>query len=241
MNQLVAHTSNNQFEKLYLQLREKERRIYTDEELVALPEIDGTHPHHGEWQMRKQSMQRLVTYLQKKQQPLKILEVGCGNGWLSHRLSAIPASKVIGADINFTEIQQAAGIFQHIPNLHFIYGAIDADTFEEKQFDVIVFAASIQYFPSLHGIISRAMKLLRPNGEIHILDSHFYSREELGNARDRSRLYFQVAGFPGMMDFYFHHCLDDIAHHHYSMLYDPDSLFNKFSRNKNPFPWILIQ
>jgi len=241
VNPLATSTADNNFEELYLRLREKERRIYTDEEVAALPEIKETHPHYAEWQMRKQSAQRLISHLQKKQRPLKILEVGCGNGWLSHCLAAIPESKVIGADINFTEIQQAANVFQHIPNLHFVYSAIDADTFEEKQFDTIVFAASIQYFPSLPAIVNSALKLLRPNGEIHILDSHFYSLPELSAARRRSLLYYQAAGFPEMMDWYFHHCLDDIGHHHYTLLYDPNSLFNKFLRNKNPFPWILIQ
>jgi len=241
VNPLIAHRDNNNFEELYLQLREKERRMYTDEEVLALPGINEANPHYAEWQMRKQSAERLVSYLQKKQRPLKIMEVGCGNGWLSHRLSAIPGCKVIGSDINFTEIQQAARVFQDISNLHFIYGAIDSDTFEEKQFDVIVFAASIQYFPSLPRIINNVRKLLRPNGEIHILDSHFYSLPELSAARQRSLLYYQAAGFPEMMDWYFHHCLDDIEHYHYSLLYDPNSLFNKFLRNKNPFPWILIQ
>ena len=80
MNTLTIDTAINQFEKLYLQLREKEKRIYTDEEVIALPEIAEGHPHYAEWQMRKQSAKRLVTYLQREQRPLKILEVGCGNG-----------------------------------------------------------------------------------------------------------------------------------------------------------------
>ena len=143
------------FEKLYITLREKEGRVYSDEEVKALPEIRETHPHYNEWQIRKQSSLRLISYLQKKQQALKILEVGCGNGWLSHRLSGIQRSHVIGSDINFTEIQQAAGVFQNISNLHFIYGHIESEIFEERQFDVIVFAASIQYFTSLPGIISK--------------------------------------------------------------------------------------
>jgi ubiquinone/menaquinone biosynthesis C-methylase UbiE len=229
------------FEKLYLQLREKEGRVYTDEEVYALPEIGETHPHYNEWEVRKQSSHRLISYLQKKQQALKILEVGCGNGWLSHRLSAIRGSQVISSDINFTEIQQAARVFQNISNLHFIYADIESEMFGEKQFDVIVFAASIQYFSSLPGIISKAMKLLKPNGEIHIIDSHFYQLPELSAARQRSLLYYEAAGFPEMVKWYFHHCLDDIQHYDYALLYDPNSLFNKFLRNKNPFPWIRIQ
>jgi ubiquinone/menaquinone biosynthesis C-methylase UbiE len=238
---IATHTDNGNFEKLYLQLREKEGRIYTDEEVPALPEITETNPHHTEWQMRKQSCQRLTSYLQKKQQALKILEVGCGNGWLSHRLSTIPGSKIIGADINFIEIQQAAKVFRDIPNLHFVYSNIESEMFEERQFDIILFAASIQYFPSLPEIIAKSMKLLKPNGEIHIIDSHFYQLSELSAARQRSLLYYESAGFPEMANFYFHHCLDDIEHYNYSLLYDPNNLFNKFLRNKSPFPWILIQ
>jgi ubiquinone/menaquinone biosynthesis C-methylase UbiE len=237
----AAHIIPGDFETLYLQLREKEGRVYTDEEVEALPEIAEAHPHYGEWQMRNQSSRKLISYLQKKQQPLKILEVGCGNGWLSGQLATIPESKVIGTDINFTELQQAAKVFSGIPNLHFIYSHIESDVFNERQFDVIVFAASIQYFSSLTEIISKSLKLLKPDGEIHIIDSHFYSLSELSAAKQRSLLYFGAVGFPEMANWYFHHNLDDLEQYNYSMLYDPGSLFNKFLRNKNPFPWILIK
>jgi protein-L-isoaspartate O-methyltransferase len=48
------------------------------------------HRHYHEWQIRKASSNRLVKYLAKKQKILEILEVGCGNGWLSAKLSVIP-------------------------------------------------------------------------------------------------------------------------------------------------------
>ena len=71
-----------------------------------------------------------MNYLLNKKQPLKILEAGCGNGWLCHRLAEIPGAQVIGTDTNFTEIQQAARVFADVSNLHFIYSPIDGDTFE---------------------------------------------------------------------------------------------------------------
>jgi ubiquinone/menaquinone biosynthesis C-methylase UbiE len=236
-----AHTVLGDFEKFYLQLREKEGRVYSDEEVATLPEIAETHPHYREWQVRRQSSQKLISHLQKKQQGLKILEVGCGNGWLSHQLAAIPGSKVIGTDINFTELQQAAKVFYDKPNLHFIYSPIEPGVFEERQFDSIVFAASIQYFSSLTEIIRKSLKLLKPNGEIHIIDSHFYPLSDLSAAKQRSLFYFEAAGFPEMANWYFHHNPDDLEHFNYSILYDPRSLFNRFLRNKNPFPWIRIQ
>jgi ubiquinone/menaquinone biosynthesis C-methylase UbiE len=236
-----------EFEKLYLQLREKEGRIYSDEEVMALPAISESHPHYNEWQVRKQSGERLINFLQKKQttisngQEMKILEVGCGNGWLSHRLSSIGRSNIIGTDINFAEIQQAAKVFHNIPNLHFIYSDPESEVFEERQFDIIVFAAAVQYFSPLTGIIKRSLRLLKPGGEIHIIDSHFYSLAELSAAKKRSLLYFEAAGFPEMMNWYFHHSLEDLEQFNYSILYDPKGIFNRFLRNKNPFPWICIK
>ena len=121
MTQTGYHIVNPDFETLYIRLRRQERRIYSDEELIDLPNIQTTHPHYKEWQLRKHSSEKLFSYLKRKNKSLDILEIGCGNGWLSHRLSIIPGGKVIGTDINFTEIQQAARVFQHIPNLHFIH------------------------------------------------------------------------------------------------------------------------
>ena len=193
-----------------MQLREKEGRVYSDKEVVTLPDLYETHPHYSEWRMRKQSCQKLISYLHKQQTPLKILEVGCGNGWLAHQLADVPRSKVIGTDINFTELQQAAKVFKELPNLHFIYTDIESGLFEERQFDIIVFAASIQYFSSLNKIIGESMRLLKPNGEIHIIDSHFYSLTELNAAKQRSLLYYQSAGFPELAEWYFHNSLDDL-------------------------------
>ena len=209
--------------------------------MAQLPTITTTHPHYKEWQIRSESSQVLIDYLQRKKQPTDILEIGCGNGWLSHRLSAIPSVKVIGTDINFTEIQQAARIFQNISNLHFIYVHIEPGVFKDKKFDIIVFAASMQYFESLTEVINNTLRLLKPNGEIHIIDSAFYSLSELGAAKQRSRLYYQEAGFPEMANCYFHHSLDDLDNYNYKILYDPKSLLKKLLRNKNPFPWICIQ
>ncbi|MEI9943399.1 MAG: hypothetical protein WDN26_04195 [Chitinophagaceae bacterium] len=51
---------------------------------------------------------------------------------------------------------------------------------KDRQFDIIIFAAAIQYFPSLAGIINTALDLLKEDGEIHIIDSHFYHSDESG-------------------------------------------------------------
>lgn len=170
-----------------------------------------------------------------------MLEAGCGNGWLCHMISDIPGSRVIGVDVNFTELQQAARVFQDFPNLHFIYTDINSGLFRENKFDIIVFAASIQYFESLEEILGSALKLLKPGGEIHIIDSPFYSNSEIKAAQQRSRIYYEEAGFPAMASCYFHHCLEELKPYHYSIMYNPRKLLNRFSKIKRPFFWICIR
>ncbi len=70
----------------------------------------------------KRTARRLVHYLGARKKTLEILEVGCGNGWLTHQLADIPGTRVTGLDINFTELQQAARVFSNDPNLRFIHG-----------------------------------------------------------------------------------------------------------------------
>jgi ubiquinone/menaquinone biosynthesis C-methylase UbiE len=229
------------FERLYIQLREKEGRIHSDEEVARLPQIAETHPHYKEWQARKESSQKLFDSLKRKKNPLDILEIGCGNGWLSAKLSGVKGSMITGIDINTQELEQAKRVFGSIPNLQFYYGGINELKDGEMEFDVIILAATIQYFSSLKKIIDPALKYLNKTGEIHIIDSHFYSISELGAAKQRSLLYYEAAGFPEMAYWYFHHCLDELENYNYTVLYDPNSLFNRFLRNKNPFHWIRIK
>src|SRR5215469_6131351 len=104
--QVQGHTRLREmlFEKQYIQVRSLEGRLYPDDELISLPEIGAAHPHFREWQWRKRSARRLIRYLTSKEKALEILEVGCGNGWLTHLLAEIPGALVTGTDINFTEL-----------------------------------------------------------------------------------------------------------------------------------------
>jgi ubiquinone/menaquinone biosynthesis C-methylase UbiE len=228
------------FEKKYIVIRNLENRLYSDEELAMLPDIQTGHTHAKEWGIRKRSARRLIKYLSAKRKPLRILEIGCGNGWLSHQLAGIPDSQVTGLDINFTELQQAARVFNDDPNLRFIQGDLRSGLLENQLFDCILFAASIQYFPSLKKMLYFTLSQLEPDGEIHILDTHFYRPGEIEEAKRRTTAYFATLGYPEMADFYFHHCVNDWRSFHHSMLFTPLGIRNKLFGHADPFPWIRI-
>lgn len=224
------------FEEQYFALRLKENRIYSNDIVKKLPEIHSDDVNAIEWKIRKRSAKRLYDHLLKKKTPLNILEVGCGNGWLSHYLSKLPSSTVVGTDINQKEIEQAKEVFADINNLSFSYADIRNEIFTKNHFDAIVFAASIQYFKSVELILTKALQLLKPTGEIHILDTHFYNAVEIVMAKRRSHAYFEQIGHPEMSLYYYHHQLTDLKKFKYKILQTP---VKNIFRNE-PFYHIVI-
>ncbi len=244
MNATVKHTAKNRsqkprmdFEELYIAVRQQEKRIYTDEQLQLLPDID--HIYYDEWKIRKRSSERLTEYLTKKNKPLKVLEVGCGNGWLSARLANIPDTKVTGLDINQVEIDQANRVFKK-DNLEFIYDSFTDCMFENEQFDVIVFAASLQYFPSVINVMKQALSILKMGGEVHVIDTPFYTPGETERATERSQKYYAALGIPEMAEHYFHHAISEFWGFKYEVLFDPTFVFNIIFK-KDPFYWVCIR
>lgn len=227
------------FEDLYIEVRRREKRVLTDSQVMFLPDIDGKHVHYNEWKIRKRSSQKLTGYLEKKNRPLKILEVGCGNGWLSSKLSAIPNTMVTGLDVNEVEIAQAKRIFRK-DNLEFAWGSFDPARYAQKRLDIIVFAASIQYFESLKTTLLDALSCLSPDGEIHILDSHFYKPVKIVDALKRTCDYYSEIGYPEMAGYYFHHTLNALNGFNYKILSDPRHILNRIDK-KSPFYWVLVK
>jgi SAM-dependent methyltransferase len=158
--------------------------LYTDREVAQLPYLVATHPRRRDWTGRIASTDRLVRYLSAHKKSAGILEIGCGNGWLSRRLSDVPGCRVIGLDPNLGELRQAARVFRKQRNLKFIYGEFYSNVLQDLSFDIIVIAAAIQYFPSLPQLIRDALTYLRPHGELHILDSPL-PHNDLGHFRHR--------------------------------------------------------
>ena len=241
MSGIVTYSYNDEFAQLYIRLRQKEGRIYSDEEVVKLPFIDKAHPNNKEWKIRTLSFKKLLTHLKQKKTVLNILEVGCGNGWMSAQLAVNLKAEVTGIDINNVELEQAKRIFYTQPNLSFTYGDLRYAVFSDRKFDIIIFAASIQYFSSLNEIIAIALKHLSSNGEIHIMDSHFYRLGEVVVATQRTKDYYVSMGFSQLTPHYHHHSIDSLNLFNYTILQNPYLLKNKLLRNKNPFHWIVIR
>jgi ubiquinone/menaquinone biosynthesis C-methylase UbiE len=234
---------DNTFEKFYVDVRKKENRIYSDHELLKLPIVPTVNPHFNEWRLRKITSDRFVSYLNQHEYIIKILDVGCGNGWFSSLITKNISSEVYGIDINKFEIEQAARVFK-LQNLYFIYGNLLDDILPEKSFDIITLNASTQYFKDLNALLNKLLSLITDNGEIHILDTPFYKSSELAGARERTAAYYKSIGYLEMASYYFHHSYEEIKKFNSSILLNPNSFMVRIKKLLNgkdsPFPWIKI-
>lgn len=230
-------------ENLYLALREKEGRVWSDEQARLLPHPPAGNPFTKEWRLRRDTYCRYRKYLKHRygRIPVNILDVGCGNGWMSALLASSGAGNVWGLDLNLKELEQADRIFAQ-PNLKFIYADVFSANLPKAYFHQITLAASVQYFPNLTSLMSKLMGLLRPGGDIHILDSPFYTDDASRKAaRERSKLYFEKMGFPEMTLRYHHHLRADIEALGGKNL--NDTLWQRLRQKAGwaaPFPWYLV-
>lgn len=192
-------------EDLYIKVRSAESRITSNQVLQMLPFLHDGMPHKNEWDTRAQNFLRLVKYFQKKfnNKAIHVLDIGCGNGWMSHRLSK-ENYFVTGLDLNLAELKQAEEAFGQSANLEWVYADILKDKIDGT-YDVILFSASCQYFQNLNDLVARLLPLLKQGGEIHFHDSIFYTEAELEQAKKRSTDYYTQLGFPQMASYYFHH------------------------------------
>ncbi len=240
-NDTVQHQAAAvEFERLYNSVRRSENRTYTNDEVKMLPFTASSNIHHAEWEQRKRSAEKLIQYLQKKNKPIDILEVGTGNGWLTAMLGKIKNATVTGTDINATELAQARTVFADKTNIAFVRADLRDEYFDDQKFDCIVFAASVQYFQSFTEIMNRAIALLSPEGEVHIIDSFFHRPENIEQAIWRSKAYYEKMGFAAMSGFYFFHSIQELNAFDHTFLFDPESLTAKLFNRNNIFPWIRI-
>ncbi|CBA16929.1 class I SAM-dependent methyltransferase [Xanthomonas albilineans] len=244
---LVQQTQvEDPFEQRYLAVRHREGRLYSDEQVRALPYPDGAQGGSYEWRVRAESCRRLLRHLRARGGDGPLLEVGCGNGWLSRRLAVGLRREVCGVDVNRVELAQAARVFAAEPRLSFVAGDIHSLPLPRQGFDVAVLPACLQYFADPRALIARVLSLLHADGELHIIDSPLYADIARAQASAaRSLHYFTDLGCAELAQQYHQHpyaALDGIV---MRMLFDPRRLSARCLRalrwRQPHFPWLCIR
>lgn len=177
-------------------IRRKEGRCSHDPAFyLALPFADLTGKFSDQWRIRARSFR----YLERRLLPrlgelygssLRILDIGAGNGWMSYRL-ALAGHRPVAVDLcaNAFDGLEAAAPFATVLEEFFprFQAEMDELPFEDAQFDVAIYNASLHYSTNYMGTIREAVRCLRPGGTILIVDSPSYTNVAAGEAMRAER------------------------------------------------------
>jgi 2-polyprenyl-3-methyl-5-hydroxy-6-metoxy-1,4-benzoquinol methylase len=96
-----------------------------------------------------------------KRSRLRILDVGCGSGWLCERL--VRFGDVTGLDLSSEMLERAQG---KVPAARFVAGSITEIDLPGSTFDVIVSLEVLAHVDDQSTFFSRCARLLKPGGQL---------------------------------------------------------------------------
>lgn len=158
-------------------------------ELLALPYL-ATGPTAPQWRVRARTYDAfaarvLAPLAREAGRPLRVLDLGAGNGWLCHRAARLghhPAAVDVRED-GVDGLGAAAGYDAHLPRpFPRVAASFEALPVRDGAYDLAVFNASLHYALDLGAALREAARVVRPGGRIAVLDSPFYRRAGDGDA-----------------------------------------------------------
>lgn len=162
----------------------------------ALPFADLSGRNAAQWRIRALTYRYFESHLLPKQ-PLDILDLGAGNGWLSNRL-AQRGHRPVAVDIFTDDLDGLAAARHYETSFPLIEAEFDRLPFLGKQFDRAIFNSSLHYSTDYRQTLLEALRCLRPGGQVVVLDSPIYQRREHGELmrEERRQQFLKMYGFP---------------------------------------------
>jgi SAM-dependent methyltransferase len=175
------------FIETYEKVRRAEGWEHADDAYYrSLPYTYGRQRFQEVWRIRVGSYQSLMTRIVKPLaaragRPLHVLDLGAGTGWLSYRLAlAGHASAAVDLLTNDWDGLGAWKRFADVPLYVPVQAAFDQLPFADGVADLAIFNGAIHYARDYARTLREALRLLRPWGQLVIMDSPFYGRGHSG-------------------------------------------------------------
>jgi SAM-dependent methyltransferase len=191
------------FTRDYENVRSREGRGSADPAYYrGLPFRDLTGRLAADWALRARGfsffLDRLIRPLETGHPDgMVVLDLGAGNGWLSYRL-ALRGHRLAAVDL-LVNPEDGLGAWRHYDAAFTpIQAEFDRLPIAEEQADLAVFNASIHYATDIAGALREALRVLRPDGSLVILDTPIYSDARSGQAmvKEREAQFERLYGFP---------------------------------------------
>jgi arsenite methyltransferase len=104
----------------------------------------------------------------------KILDLGCGSGWLSRLLaSELTQGRVVGVDVSDEMIRRAQAASRTFTNLSFQVGGAERIPAEDNFFTKVISVESAYYWPDPARGLQEIFRVLAPGGSAWILINYY--------------------------------------------------------------------
>ena len=175
----------------YAHQRASEGRAHRGAELASLPYLR-SGPLARQWQVRARTFEAFVAHVvrpmtHRRHRPLRILDLGAGNGWLCHRLALDHRCTAIDIREDDVDGLGAAAELSRLVPFECVVASFERLPVPDCSADLAVFNASLHYATELAPVLAEAARTLVPGGRIVILDSPFYANEADGAAMVREK------------------------------------------------------
>ncbi len=189
-----------QFIREYETVRTAEGRWSDDPAYYrALPCADLTGKFAADWRIRARSLEALVAHViapRERGNPLAVLDLGAGNGWLSYRL-AQRNHHVAAIDLLTNPRDGLGAHVYYDKTLTLVQAEFDCLPFANSQFDVAIFNSSLHYAVQYESTLQAALRVLVSDGTLVILDTPIYRNAASGKqmVAEREAQFKQAYGF----------------------------------------------
>ncbi len=139
-----------------------------------LPAVDAADPLAWQWSIRRRSWEHVHLRLFASAPPARrVLDIGAGVGWVSHHLAA-GGHDVLAVDLSLDERDGLRACRHYEAAFGCVQAHFDHLPLDDGSADVVLFNASLHYSTDYAVTLTEALRVLRPDGVVAVIDSPIY-------------------------------------------------------------------
>ena len=165
----------------YTRIRHAEQRGSDDPAYyLALPDCPPDHPIAAQWALRRRTFAAFTRrVLPRLGSGLRVVDLGAGVGWLSHRLAQL-GHHPMAVDLTTDDRDGLAAGRHYRPTWPRVQADFDRLPLAPEAADLVIFNASLHYSTNYDVTLAEALRVLVPGGTVAVLESPIYRHAESG-------------------------------------------------------------
>ncbi|MFZ0960008.1 MAG: class I SAM-dependent methyltransferase [Terriglobia bacterium] len=150
----------------------------------------------------------------------RVLDVGCGSGWLVRRLAALaPNGSVLGIDVSDEMVRRAQAASVGVPNSQFLRGTAELIPAPPNSFTKVLSVESAYYWHDPVGGLNEIFRVLEAGGSAWVLINYYRDNPDCHQWKPHFQIpthllsaaewqdHFRAAGFHDIKD----RCIPDLS------------------------------